>query len=131
MGMKRMHRSAKPRLVDGSRLMRRIPTLVAALLLVTAAGSVSAEELAEYTVVLKNHVYQPSELKVPAATKFKIIVRNEDATPEEFESLDFGREKIVPANSSIAVYVGPLKAGTYGFFGDFHQETARGRLIVE
>jgi hypothetical protein len=34
-------------------------------------------------------------------------------------------------NSSITVYVGPLRAGNYGFFGDFHQATAKGRLIVE
>jgi plastocyanin domain-containing protein len=108
------------------------PLLIfAALFMLALIGVTFADSLPEFTLVLKNHVYQPSELKIPAGTKFKIIVRNEDATPEEFESTDFGREKIVPPNSSIEVYVGPLKAGTYGFFGDFHQDTAKGRLIVE
>jgi plastocyanin len=105
--------------------------IAAAPFMLTLAGVTFAGSLPEYTLVLKNHVYQPSELKVPAGTKFKIIVRNEDATPEEFESTDFSREKIVLPNSSITVYVGPLKAGTYGFFGDFHQDSAKGRLIVE
>jgi plastocyanin len=106
--------------------------LIAAVSLQMAlAGVAAADNMPEYTLVIKNHVYQPSELHVPAGAKIKIIVRNEDATPEEFESTDFGREKIVPPNSSITVFVGPLKAGTYGFFGDFHQDTAQGRLIVE
>ena len=105
--------------------------IVAAPFMLALVGVTFADSMPEFTMVLKNHVYQPSELKIPAGTKFKIIVRNEDATPEEFESTDFGREKIVPPNSSIEVYVGPLKAGTYGFFGDFHQDTAKGRLIVE
>jgi hypothetical protein len=34
-------------------------------------------------------------------------------------------------NSSIIVYVGPLRPGNYSFFGDFHQDTAKGRLIAE
>jgi hypothetical protein len=105
--------------------------MAAGPLLLALAGTAAADVMPEYTLVIKNHVYQPSELHVPAGAKFKIIVRNEDATAEEFESTDFGREKIVPPNSSITVFVGPLRAGSYGFFGDFHQDTAQGRLIVE
>jgi plastocyanin len=111
--------------------MKKLFLVAAPILLALAAGTAGANDLPEFTLVVKNHVYQPSELKVPAGTKFKIIVRNEDATPEEFESTDFNREKIVLPNSSITVYVGPLRAGNYGFFGDFHQDTAKGRLIVE
>ncbi|MBU6503109.1 MAG: cupredoxin domain-containing protein [Burkholderiales bacterium] len=107
------------------------PILVAAPMLLALAATAIANDLPEYTLVIKDHVYQPSELKVPAGTKFKLVVHNEDPTPEEFESTDFNREKIVLPNSSIIVYVGPLRAGTYGFFGDFHQATAKGRLIVE
>jgi len=113
-----------------SSLKRLLVTGAAAALWGLAATSMAAD-LTEYQLVLKDHVYQPSELKVPAGTKFKITVRNEDATPEEFESTDFNREKIVLPHSSITVYVGPLNAGSYGFFGDFHQNSAKGRLIVE
>jgi tetrahydromethanopterin S-methyltransferase subunit D len=105
--------------------------MAAGPLLLALAGTAAADVMPEYTLVIKNHVYQPGVLHVPAGAKFKIIVRNEDATAEEFESTDFGREKIVPPNSSITVFVGPLRAGSYGFFGDFHQDTAQGRLIVE
>lgn len=105
--------------------------LVAAAMLLALAGTAGAADLPEFTLVIKDHVYRPSELKVPAGTKFKLIVRNDDPTPEEFESTDFNREKIVLPNSSITVFIGPLRAGSYAFFGDFHQATAKGRLIVE
>jgi hypothetical protein len=105
--------------------------MAAVTLLTALAGVAVADNMPEFTLVIKDHLYQPTELRVPAGAKIKIIVRNEDATPEEFESTDFGREKIVPPNASITVFVGPLKAGTYRFFGDFHQDTAQGRLIVE
>jgi plastocyanin len=110
--------------------LKRRGTLYAAVLLTLAAPAL-ADNLPEYQLVLKDHVYRPSELKVRAGTKFKITVRNEDATAEEFESTDFNREKIVPPNSTVTVYVGPLSPGSYGFFGDFHQDTAKGRLIAE
>jgi hypothetical protein len=112
-------------------LFMRFLLPVAALTALALGGAAAAAELPEFTLVIKGHVYQPSELKVPADTKFKLRVTNEDATPEEFESTDFNRETVVLANHSIIVYVGPLHAGTYGFFGDFHRDTAQGRLIVE
>lgn len=90
-----------------------------------------ATDVPQYTLVIQNHTYQPAQLKVPANTKFKLLVENRDATPEEFESTEFNREKIVLPNSTISVYVGPLNAGRYAFFGDFHQDTAQGALVVE
>ncbi|WP_027483925.1 cupredoxin domain-containing protein [Rhodanobacter sp. OR87] len=105
--------------------------MLAGVILLAAAGNAVAGELPEYTLVIKNHRYQPSEIRMPANTKVRIVVNNQDPTPEEFESTDFSREKLVLPNGSATVYVGPLRAGTYAFFGDFHQDTAQGRLIVE
>ncbi len=99
--------------------------------LILASFSATAAELPQYTLVIRSHTFQPAELKVPAGSKFKLLVENQDATPEEFESIEFNREKIVPANHAITVYVGPLPAGRYRFFGDFHQDTAQGVLVVE
>jgi heme/copper-type cytochrome/quinol oxidase subunit 2 len=105
--------------------------LVLASIVLVITGTAAATDIPEYTLSIRNHAYEPAQLKVPANTKFKILVRNEDVTPEEFESTEFNREMVVLPNSSITVYVGPLRAGTYGFFGDFHPDTAQGRLIVE
>jgi hypothetical protein len=88
-------------------------------------------QAATASLVIRNHRFEPAELFLPAATKVAIAVRNLDATPEEFESSDLNREKIVAGNAEITVIIGPLDPGSYGFFGDFHQETAQGIITVK
>ena len=95
------------------------------------AGAAGAADVPEYKLVIKDHKFQPAELKVPANTKFKVLVSNRDATPSEFESNEFNREKIVLPNSEVTVFIGPLDKGTYKFFDDFHQDTGNGVLIVQ
>jgi hypothetical protein len=82
------------------------------------------------TLVIRNHHFEPEELIAPAGQKFKLIVRNEDATPEEFESKTLKREKVVKGHGEIVMNLGPLEAGTYDFVGEFHEATAKGRLVV-
>ena len=93
------------------------------------AASVSAE-VPEYQLTIRNHKFVPAELTIPANTKVKLKVVNEDPTPEEFESHQLNREKVVTGNGSIFVYVGPLKPGRYPFFGDFNPASAQGVLIA-
>ena len=102
-----------------------------ALLVMSAASSVSATEPPEFRLVIRDHRFVPAELKVPANTKIKLVVVNQDATPEEFESHELNREKVVTGRGTIPVYVGPLKPGRYPFFGEFHAETAQGALIAQ
>lgn len=103
----------------------------AALLVLAGTGSVLAADTPEYSLVLKDHQFQPAELTIPAGTKVKLLVRNDDATPAEFESHSLNREKIIPANAAVTVFVGPLKPGEYEFFDEFHEATTRGKLIVK
>jgi plastocyanin len=100
------------------------------VVLLTAAASAHAQEV-DAKLSIKDHKFDPAQLSVPANTKIKLLVENLDATPEEFESADLNREKVVTGNKSITVILGPLDAGKYHFFGDFHQETAQGDLIVK
>ena len=97
---------------------------------VSAAAVVHAEE-PSFTLTIKDHHFMPSELTVPAEQKVRLVIKNLDRTPEEFESHDLNREKIVPGGGEITLYLGPLKAGTYTFFGEFHEDTAQGRMIVK
>ncbi|MBW7836229.1 MAG: cupredoxin domain-containing protein [Sphingomonadales bacterium] len=90
-----------------------------------------AGEMPIFTIRIKDHRFHPEEVQIPANTKVKLIVKNEDATPEEFESHDFNREKIIPGGKQTVVFVGPLKVGTYKFFGEFNPDTAQGRLIAK
>ena len=85
----------------------------------------------EFTLVITNHRFEPSELTVPAGQKIKLVVDNRDATPEEFESRSLNREKIVPGRSKSTIWIGPLKPGSYDFAGEYHEATARGRIIAK
>lgn len=105
-----------------------------AVLLFAALGyavPTQAAEPAELALSIREHRFIPAELKVPAGVKVKLTVKNEDATPEEFESHPLNREKVIAANSQVVIYVGPLKPGRYPFFGEFHEKTAQGVLIAE
>lgn len=85
----------------------------------------------DYVLTLKNNQFSPKVLNVPAGQKVKITVKNQDATPAEFESSDLNREKVVGANSEITIFIGPLNAGSYGFFDDFHRETTTGTIVAK
>ena len=90
-----------------------------------------ASESDLFQITLENHQFSPAELTVPANKRFKLEIENKDATPEEFESHDFKREKMVPGNGKVAMWVGPLKPGTYKYFGEFNSKTAKGILKAE
>jgi len=97
--------------------------------LVLTLGPAAAED--EVHVSIKDHLFSPSEVRVKADTKLKLIVHNEDPTAEEFESFSLNREKVVRAGQSITIFLPPLKPGRYDFFGDFHPDTAKGTVIAE
>ncbi|HLI16687.1 MAG TPA: cupredoxin domain-containing protein [Rhodanobacteraceae bacterium] len=94
------------------------------------AVAAHAETAPEFHLLLQNHKFEPATLKVPANTKFKVLVTNRNTTPSEFESTDFNREKIVLPNSTITVFIGPLDKGTYKFYDDFDHATT-GVLVVD
>jgi len=109
---------------------KSLPPLILAAALLFAAGAVLAQD-AEVRLVLRDHRFEPAEITVPADKKVKLLIENQDATAEEFESYDLNREKVVPAKGTISIFVGPLKPGRYPFFGDFHKDTAQGVLIAK
>ncbi len=91
----------------------------------------AAAEAPTFKILIKDHKFEPEEVKIPAGTKVKLLVKNLDSTPEEFESFEFNREKIIAGNSQAVIFVGPLEPGRYGFYGEFNMETAQGYLVVE
>lgn len=99
--------------------------------LLLASPLLRAADPLELRLLIKAHRFEPAELRVPAGTKVKLLVENQDATPEEFESYELNREKIVSGNGRITVWIGPLKPGRYPFFGEFNADTAQGVVIAE
>lgn len=105
-------------------------TLFAAALLALAANPALAE-MQTFEIKIKDHMFDPAEVTIPADTKVKLKVKNLDATAEEFESHDFNREKVIPGGKEATILVGPLKPGSYKFFGEFNPKTAQGVLNVK
>lgn len=105
--------------------------LVTGIALLGMGVNVTAAAVSTMTIVIKDHRFEPEELRIPAHTKIKLIVKNLDATPEEFESYELNREKIIGGGREAVIFIGPLKPGVYRFFGEFNMDTAQGRIIVE
>lgn len=91
----------------------------------------ASEEVPSFTIRIENHLFSPAELEIPAGQKVKLVVKNMDPTPEEFESHELGREKVIAGNSEGVIYVGPLAVGTYPYFGEFNEDTAQGKIIAK
>ena len=102
---------------------------IALLLLVGNAGVLAA--VPEIEVEIRDHLFFPATVEIPARQKVKVYITNKDATPEEFESYELNREKVIPANSKTVIFIGPLDAGEYPFFGEFYPKTAQGKVIVK
>jgi len=105
--------------------MRKFSFMMMSLL----AGTVSAA-VPEFELHIRDHLFFPATLDVPAETKIRLMILNEDDTPEEFESYELNREKVIPGKSRTVIFIGPLKPGEYPFFGEFYPKTAQGKVIA-
>jgi plastocyanin len=103
----------------------------AAATLVAFAVACTAALAQEFNLVIRNHKFEPAEIRVPAGKRVSIYVSNEDATPEEFDSTALKVEKVIPGKSKGLVRIGPLDPGRYEFIGEFHADTAKGVVIAE
>ena len=113
----------------GRRAARMVLASLAIAFLAPTGTAFAAD--AEFTLTLKDHIFTPATLAVPAGTRIRLTVKNEDTTTEEFESRTLHVEKIVLGGKSITVTVGPLDAGNYEFVGEFHEDTAKGTLVAK
>ena len=112
----------------GARLTLWYSAVLLAGLLASATHAHAEDAL---SLEFRQHRFVPDRIQVPANVKFKITVKNNDDTADEFESVDLNREKLVPPGQTITVFLGPLSPGQYKFFGDFHQDTAQGVIVAK
>lgn len=101
---------------------------IVTLLMLLAAPSLAATP--EFEIEIRNHLFLPDTLTIPAGVKVKLIIYNRDATPEEFESYELNREKVILGGRKAIVFIGPLAPGEYPFFGEFNPQTALGTILV-
>ncbi|MCA1929683.1 cupredoxin domain-containing protein [Rheinheimera sp.] len=100
------------------------PLLMLALTLPVVA------EQSVFELHIKDHLFQPSVLYVPAGEKMKLLVFNQDPSPEEFESFSLNREKVILGKGKATLFIGPLEPGKYEFFGEYNPDSAQGVLIA-
>ena len=84
----------------------------------------------EIQIEIRDHLFFPATIEVPANQKVRLLITNMDDTPEEFESYELNREKVIPGKSKTVIFIGPLDPGEYAFFGEFFPKTAQGKVIA-
>ena len=105
------------------------PLILAALIALPLAAR--AEQPVTIDLMLKEHKFEPAEIKAPANKSVEITLKNEDDSFEEFDSNSLRTEKIVTKRGTITIKLKPLAAGRYPFQGEYHAKTAQGLLAVE
>lgn len=99
--------------------------------LIFACATAYADDPVSLQLTLKDHKFEPAELRAPAGKAMAITLKNEDDAPEEFDSTALRVEKIVTGRGTVTIKLKPLAAGRYPFKGEYHEATAQGVLIVE
>lgn len=109
--------------------MERAAWLVAVAGLAMATAATAGP--AEIPLVIRGHRFSPDEVKVEARVPFVLVLTNQDTTAEEFESKDLRLEKVIPAGKTLRLRLPALRPGVYSFVGEYHENTATGRIVVE
>ena len=109
--------------------MRKLINILSIILVFSLSAQIKAATQ-EIEITIRGHLFFPSTIEVPAGQKVRLIIINEDPTAEEFESYGLNREKVISGNSRTVIFIGPLQAGEYPFFGEFYPRTAQGRVIA-
>lgn len=105
--------------------------MAVALFAITSPAQAAGNANPEYNITIKDHIFSPPVIEIPAKKRVKLVIDNQDPTPEEFESHSLKAEKVIPGNSKGIVYVGPLKPGEYKYVGEFNEKTAKGTITVK
>jgi len=114
--------------------VRRVVWLLSCAILCIALSAVltsAADTPPTLALVLEQHRFSPAELRVEANTPFILAITNKDADEEEFEMSSLRIEKVIPGGKTLQLKMPALKPGTYEFIGDFHEKTAKGRIVAE
>lgn len=87
----------------------------------------AAAVLPTWTITVKDGVFTPRRLEVPAGQRIKFILRNEGPGPLEFENADLHVEKILAAGAESFVVI-KLPPGEHLFVDEFN--IATGELLI-
>ncbi|HVJ65008.1 MAG TPA: cupredoxin domain-containing protein [Bdellovibrionota bacterium] len=75
-------------------------------------------------------IFVPDRVTVKAGERFRVLVINETANSEEFESSSMVVEKFLGPRRRATITLGPLKPGEYEFFGELNLPPPKGILTA-
>lgn len=104
---------------------------LAAIACLAAASAAQGANEPEFALTIRDHRFTPAEIRIPANTRIRLVVDNQDAAPEEFDSHALNREKVIPGRSKATIFIGPLSPGRYPFMGEFNASTAQGAVVAQ
>jgi hypothetical protein len=105
--------------------------LFALAAVVTTAAPAFADDPVTLDLTIKDHVWSPAEIHVPAGRRVILNVKNLDDTAEEFDSTALKVEKVIAGGGEGSVRIRALEPGRYEFMGEYHAATAQGVVIAE
>jgi hypothetical protein len=111
--------------------VRLLPTLALVVVMFGPGFRAVADEPVSIDVTLQNHKFTPAEIHVAVGKPTVLVVRNQDAAPEEFDSTSLKIEKVIAGGAYATIRLRPLGPGRYPFMGEFHPDTAQGVVISQ
>lgn len=99
--------------------------------LAAAAPAWAEDEEPTFQIVFKGGVISPLRLEVPAKTRFRLEIANEDDTAAEFESVELHKEKVLAPHAKTVMVIRTLDPGEYNFFDDFHPGSPQAVLVAK
>ncbi len=90
----------------------------------------SAQQAAQFTIVVQNGQFSPPQIRSPADAPFTLKVTNLGTAPVEFASSGMRVDRTISPNTSVTMQVGALRRGRYSFFDLAHAGT-NGVLLME
>ena len=106
------------------------PSLFALIAAFVALPALAQDETI-FKIVAKDGKLDPAVIEVPAGKRFKLEVTNEGKSAIEFESKDLKQEKVIAPGAKATLSINALKAGEYKFFDEFHEATAKGKIVAK
>jgi hypothetical protein len=103
----------------------------AAVLVLSMVGTAYSDDLATYSITLKDHHFTPSEIHVPTGKPFVVLVTNADPAAEEFEMLLPALERVIQPGEQGKMRIRPLGPGRFPIFGESDPDSERGAFVSE
>ena len=112
--------------------MRARSFLIAPVLFaIVASPAHAAEEMPVYKLTVRDGLFEPATIEVPAGKRIKIEISNVGKGPIEFESKDLRQEKVLAPDAKSSVVINPPKPGTYTFFDEYHMDLPKGKIVAK